>query len=153
MSLPAIRLALADILAQTPPVTVTSHNADVTIGMNQSLPYQPDQPPEVVPCAWLGYATWETSMGSLEVTTWSLPITVAVYEAGSAEMELASVEAFLEAVMAQLRTHQSLNFTADVANVLGGEEGEILFRGKAYRGFTLTTAITVKTEVAAMMRS
>jgi len=153
MSLPAIRLALADILFATPAVTVKSHNADVTIGLNQSLPYQPDLPPEVVPCAWLGYATWETEMGSLEVTTFTVPITIAMYEAGSAEMELSTAEAFLDAVMAQLRANQSLNFTADVANVLSGEEGEILFRGKAYRGFTLTSAITVKSEVAAVIRS
>ena len=153
MSLPAIRAALADILFATPPVDVVTPNGTVAIGINQALPFTPELPPEIVPCAWLGDAIFAIDMGSLEVWTHALPITVAVHEAGSAEMERGTVEAFLEAVMAQIRANQSLNGTAAVCVVIGGTEGEIRVRGKPYRGFTLDTQIVEKFEVASQIAS
>lgn len=144
MSLPAIREACAAILRAMPPVSVNG----TTIGLNQALAYQPQLPPEIVPCAWLGYDTFEVEMGSLEVWTHTVPLTVAVHEAGSAEIEWLTVEQFMLAVMAQIRRHQGMNETCVVFNVTGGEQGEITFQGKSYRGFTLTTAIVEKLEVA-----
>jgi hypothetical protein len=144
MSLPAIREACAQVLRAMPPVSVNG----TTIGLNQALAYQPQLPPEIVPCAWLGLDVWTTEMGSLEVLVHAVPLTVAVHEAGSAEIEWLTIETFAEAVMAEIRSHQSMSNTCVVFNVTGGEQGEITFQGKSYRGFTLTTAIVEKFEVA-----
>jgi hypothetical protein len=149
MSLPAIRAACAAILKAMPPVAVNG----TTIGMNQALAYQPQIPPEIVPCAWLGRDTFEIEMGALEVWTHNVPVTVAVHEAGSSEMEWLTVEAFMLAVMVQIRAHQGMNDTCVVFNVTGGEEGQIVLQGKTYHGFTLTTAIVEKFEVANQIAS
>lgn len=149
MSLPAIRDELAAILFATPPVGVNG----ATIALNQSLAYQPQLPPEVVPCAWLGDSTGDVEMSGFEIWTHRLPITVAVSEAGSAEMERSTIEAFLLAVVAHLRGHIQLNQTCMACSVTAYEEGIITFQSKPYRGFTLTAEIVEKFEASTQYHS
>ena len=142
MNLPAIRDAFTAILAATPPVSVNG----TTIGVNQALAYQPQMPPEVVPCVWLGDSVGDGEMSGFEIWTHTLPVTVAVHEAGSAEMERSIVEAFQEAITAQLRGHIQLNQTCMACYFTHYEQGLITFQSKTYRGITFTAQIVEKLE-------
>jgi hypothetical protein len=148
MPLPELRDRLAEVLMQTPAVAVDYGTEPAELSLRIVFPYQPKQPPEIVPAAWLGDSTGTIAQAGLEIWVHTLPITVAVHDAGVAEMERAAVEAFLAAIVAQLRRHVTLTSNDVFLAVTAYEEGVIAFQGKTYRGFTLTAELTEKFEVA-----
>jgi hypothetical protein len=149
MPLPELRDRLTQVLMATPPVPVDYGTTPSELTLRIVYPYQPKQPPEIVPAAWLGDSTATIEQAGLEIWTHTLPITVAVHDAGVAEMERAAVEAFLYAIVAQLRRHVALTDNDVFLAVTAYEEGVIAFQGKTYRGFTFTAELTEKFEVAA----
>lgn len=144
MSLPEIRQALAAIFLATPPVSVNG----TTVGLKQSLAYQPQEPPEIVPCAYLGNAAGLIGMSHFEIWQYDLPLHVVVSEAGAGEMERLTVETFLLALVKQLRGHASANNTAAVVSASAFDEEPITIQNKPYRGFTLTLSVEEKYEAA-----
>lgn len=144
MSLPEIREALAAIFLATPPITVKGE----TVELKQSLAYQPQQPPEIVPCAYLGNASGLIGMSRFELWQYDLPLHVVVSEAGSGEMERLTVETFLLALVKQLRGNASAHDTAAVVAATAFDEEPITLENKPYRAFTITLSVEEKFEAA-----
>lgn len=113
-------------------------------GLGEVLARPPDNV-GALPSAWFGDATATVQMGSLEVWTWRLPLTVAVARKGVYAMESEAVEALLDGIMAKVRSNFTLGGTTFGWNIVEFREGVVQVGGVDLVGFTLTATVKEKT--------
>jgi len=119
---------------------------DAVDGIAEVSAYPPDAV-NVLPAAWLGDAQADVTMSSLEVWTWSVPVTVAVARIGLYPEERKQVESLISAIMSRVRASFTLGGTTFGLALQSVREGVVTVADVQYVAFTLVFSIKQKLNV------
>lgn len=119
-------------------------------GIREVTESAPEQPPAIVPAAWLGDGSVVIASGTAQMWTWSIPLTVAVVRKGVLSDERAVSAAYIKPVVDAFSSNLSLGGACIDCHVTEIRLGPIGWAGQeaTHYGFTATLLAKEKFNVS-----